>query len=138
MDNDAGDIAEGNKPVKIQIGEKEVKVFTWQDVFIQFINFIKKDENYDFQFVIANQTELFNNDNIIISWSILEKMIEKNGDLSNRYKTLDGITWDKVKKLNSDTLFLHTNISASTCMNRISNIMNKFSIDEDFIRITLK
>ena len=137
-DNDAGDIAEGNKPLKIQIGEKEVKVSTWQDVFIQFINFIKKDEKYDFQFVIDNQTELFNNDNIIISWSILEKMIEKNGDLSNRYKTLDGITWDKVKDLNSDTLFLHINISASTCMNRISNIMNKFSIDEDFIRVTLK
>lgn len=138
LDKDAGDIAEGNKPLRLNIGDREIKVSTWQDVFIQFIRFIKHDSNYDFQFIVDNQSELFNNENIILSWTILEKMIEKNADLANRYKTLDGLTWDKVKDLNSDTQFVHVNISASTCMSRISSVMNKFSIEEEYINITLK
>lgn len=99
---------------------------------------MKNDKACDFQFIIDNQTELFNHDNIIIPWTVLKKKIEKNEELSYRYKTFEGLTWDKEKELKDDTMFIHINISALTCMNRISNIMNKFCMPEDFVRITLK
>jgi len=59
-------------------------------------------------------------------------------DIKNRYKTLDGKTWENVKNLSDTELFIHINISATTCMARIANIMNKLSIPADVVRIKLK
>ncbi|MEL3907206.1 MAG: DUF262 domain-containing HNH endonuclease family protein [Treponema sp.] len=138
LDTEAGDIAEGNKPLHITIEEQLFQVSTWQEVFLTFIDFIKTNENYDFQCILDNQTELFNNENILITWPVFEKLLNKNGDLINRYKTLEGLTFDKLETVNEDMQFVHINISASTCMTRIANIMNKLNLPNEFVNIRLK
>lgn len=138
LDNDAGDIADGNKPIEMHIENKIIKVSTWQEVFIKFLTYIKENPNYDFDILIDNQGTLFSNNNVIINWSSLSLLIEDNIDLTYRYKTLDGKVWEKVKDINDDVLFIHINISASTCMSRIANIMNKLNINESSVEIVLK
>ena len=44
----------------------------------------------------------------------------------------------RVKNLTDDVYFIHINISATTCINRIASVMNKFNMPENFINITLK
>lgn len=138
IDADAGGIVEGNKPIEVLIDNGVIKVKTWQDVFIRFLKYIKGSENYDFDFILDNQTLLFGRDEIIVKWNILKEIIDKNVDLSNRYKTFDGKVWDKVKELSEDLLFIHINISSSTCMSRIGNIMDKFNMSENSVQIRLK
>jgi len=138
LDTDAGGIAEGNKPIELIINNDVIKVKTWQDVFIRFLKYIKGSESYDFDFILDNQTLLFGRDETIVKWNILKEVIDKNVDLSNRYKTFDGKVWDKVKELSEDLLFIHINISSSTCMSRIGNIMDKFNISDNSVQIRLK
>ncbi len=138
LDADAGSVAEGNKPIDLLINNDVIKVKTWQDVFIRFLKYIKESENYDFDFILDNQTLLFGRDETIVKWNILKEIIDKNVDLSNRYKTFDGKVWDKVKELSEDLLFIHINISSSTCMSRIGNIMDKFNISENSVQIRLR
>lgn len=138
VDDDADNMAEGNKPVTINIENNAIKVATWQDVFIKFLKYIKDNKDYDFRLILDNQFELFKKDDAILKWTALETLLENNIELTNRYKTFEGKVWNKVKNLTNDMFFIHTNISASTCMNRIANIMNKFNISEDFIQIVLK
>lgn len=138
LDNDAGDIAEGHKPIEISIDNKKIKVTTWQDVFIKFLHFIKENPNYDFDIIIDNQNDLFGKNDVILNWSSLSLLIENNIDLTSRYKSFDGKLWDRIKEINDDVLFIHINISASTCMSRIANIMNKFNMSENSVEILLK
>lgn len=138
LDSDAGSIAEGNKPVVLHINEKEINVKTWQDVFLKFIEYLHSNENYDFEFILDNQTELFRREQTVVNWGVLKGEIETHIDLSNRYKTMGGKFWDKIKDLTDDILFIHINISSSTCMSRIGNIMDKFNMNEDSVQIKLK
>lgn len=137
VDTDAGELAEGNKPTEILIFDKKIIVKTWQDVFIEFLKYLKESHDYDFGFIIDNQEDLFNKDNIILKWSVLKDIIDENVDLSNRYKTFEGKVWDKVKDINDDLLFIHINISATICMSRISNIMDKFNMPANSLTIKL-
>lgn len=138
LDSDAGEMAEGNKPSELRINGSRFKVKTWQDVFIQFLKYLKESPSYDFEFILDNQTELFRRDEIIIKWSSLKELIDAKKDLSTRYKTFEGKVWDRTKVLNDELLFIHINISASACMTRIGNIMEKFNISEDSVEIILK
>lgn len=138
LDSDSGEMAEGNKPVELQINEDVIKVKTWQDVFIKFLKYLKENPTYDFEFILDNQTELFRRDETIIKWSSLKELIDAEIKLSNRYKTFNGKVWDKEKELNDDLLFVHINISASACMTRIGNVMQKFNISENSVQIRLK
>ena len=139
LDNEAGDIAEGNKPSKFIIENQTYNVKTWQDVFIQFIQYIKNSPDYDFDIVLDNQNELFNTKyDVIARWTELQPIFEDNLDLSSRYKTFDGKTWDKVKNLPDDMYLIHINASANTFMSRIANVMNKFNMPENSIEIILK
>jgi len=138
MDSDASDNAEGNKPSELRINGKTLKVKTWQDVFIEFIKYIKANADFDFDIILNNQNDLFGRADTIIYWNRLEQLIAANFDLSSRYKTFEGKSWDKVKDLNSTYLFIHVNISASTCVTRIANIMNKLNMLEDSVEIVLK
>ena len=138
MDIDAGNIAEGNKPTELRIFDKIIEVRTWRKLFLSFLKYIKESSDEDFKYIIENQYELFGRDDVILKWTRLKDKIEKNIELSYRFKTLDGKTWDKVKDLNENTLFYHINISASTCVTRIANIMNKIYINEDMVKIKLK
>ena len=138
LDNEAGDIAEGNKPLELQIETNILKVNTWQDVLVKFLKFIKDSQNYDFEFILDNQIELFRKNDTIIKWAHLKLLIDDNIDLTNRYKTFDGKVWSNVKNLSDDMLFIHVNISASTCMTRIASIMNQFNISETSVQIVLK
>lgn len=138
LDNDAGNMAEGNKPIELLIFNDVIKVKSWQDVFIKFLKYLKDKPDFDFEFILDNQTELFRRDETIIKWNKLKELIDSNVDLSNRYKTFDGKVWDKVKELNDNLLFIHINISASNCISRIANVMEKLFIPEDSVEIKLK
>lgn len=138
LDSDASDMAEGNKPSEILLENNSIKVSTWQDVFIKFLKYIKENKTFGFDFIVENQTELFRKEDVIVRWSVLENLINNNIDLTNRYKNLDGKVWDKVNSLNSEELFIHINISASTCMNRINSVMNKLNMPENSFEIKLK
>jgi uncharacterized protein with ParB-like and HNH nuclease domain len=137
LDTDAGDIAEGNKPIELQIFEDIIKVNSWQDVFIKFLKYLKDKPEYDFEYILDNQLEMFRRDETILKWSSLKELVDTNLDLTSRYKTFDGKVWDKVKELNDDLLFIHINISASICMSRIASVMEKLFLPDDSIRIKL-
>lgn len=138
LDSDAGDIAEGNKPTELHIFDEIIKVNSWQDVFIEFLKYLKEKPKYDFEYILDNQHDMFRRDETILKWSSLKELIDSNVDLTSRYKTFDGKFWDKVKELNDDLLFIHTNISASTCISRIANVMEKLFIPKNSVEIKLK
>lgn len=138
LDTDAGDIAEGNKPEELRIFDDIIKVNTWQDVFIKFLKYLQENPEHDFDYILDNQFDFFRRDETILKWSVLKELIDFNDDLKRRYKTFDGKAWDKVKELKDDLLFIHTNISASTCMARIATVMEKLFLSDDSIQIKLK
>lgn len=138
LDSNSGKMAEGNKPTELHIGEIVFRVKTWQDVLIKFIKYIKNNPKYDFSFIINNQTELLIRKDAILRWSELKPVITDNPIIETRYKTLNGKSWDKEKKLNDTSLFVHTNMSASNCMTRIGNIMSAFHIPAEDVTIILK
>ncbi|MDX2255309.1 MAG: HNH endonuclease family protein [Pseudanabaenaceae cyanobacterium bins.39] len=139
LDTDAGEMAEGNKPSELHILEHVIKVNSWQDVFIKFLKYLKEKPDFDFEFILDNQSELFKRgEETILKWSVLKDLIDTNVDLSNRYKTFEGKVWEKVKELDDDLLFIHINISASSCMTRIANVMDKFNMPEHSVAIKLK
>lgn len=139
LDAEAGDIAEGNKPVELHIFGDIIKVNSWQDVFIKFLKYLKEKPEYDFDYIIDNQSSIFNRaEDTIIKWGSLKELIDSNIDLTNRYKTFDGKVWDKVRELNNDLLFIHINISASNCMSRIASVMEKLFLPENAVQIKLK
>lgn len=136
LNNDASEIS-GNKPTALIINNENIKVSTWQAVFIKFLYYLKTNPNYDYDFIIDNQSELFKKDDVIIKWSTLSLIIDDKIEISQRYKTFESKVWNKVENLNNDTYFIHINISASTCVTRISNIMNKFNMPEESVEIVL-
>ncbi len=138
LDDDAGDVAEGNKPSELHLYDVNDRVNTWQDVFIKFLRHIKNNENIDFEYILENQYELFKRNETIIKWKDLKSLIDNKKDIINRYKTFEGKVCNKVRNLNDELLFIHVNISASGCMNRIGAIMNKFNIPQDSVKIVLK
>ena len=138
LETGAGELAEGNKPVEIHINDKVLKARTWQDVFIEFLKHLKNNSDKDFQFIIDNQAALFNKEQTILKWRTLKDIIDLNIGYSNRYKTFDGKVWDKVKDLDDDLLFVHINISASRCIQRIARIMEEFNMQESSVIIKLK
>lgn len=137
LEIDTGELA-GNKPMKFKIENNEIMVRTWQDVFISFLKYMQDSPNYDFDFIIESQLELFSSNETIIRWDVLKSMIDEESKVAKKYKTLDGKLWNKVKDLNDDLLFAHINISASRCMIRIANVMEKFNMSPESVMISLK
>lgn len=138
LEPDAGEMAEGNKPQELQITDKVIKVSSWQDVLLKFLKQLKNDPKFDFEFILENQLGLFGREETILKWGSLKSLIDSNLDYANRYKTLDGKIWDRVKDLNDDIFFVHINISASRCMTRIAKVMEKFNIHKEDVIIQLK
>lgn len=138
LDDDAGEIAEGKKPEQINIEKNKIKVKSWQDVFIKFIKYLKDNQDYDFEIILDNQSEIFKKEDTIIKWAELKEKLDDSMDSTKRYKTFEGEVWDKVKTITDDMFFIHINISASICMDRISNIMNKFNMSRDTVIVELK
>ncbi|AWH74836.1 DUF262 domain-containing protein [Dokdonia sp. Dokd-P16] len=138
LDSDAGEMAEGNKPDELTIGDKVIKVKSWQDVILRFLKHLKSDSEFDFEFILDNQLDLFSREETILKWSVLKEIIDANFNHSSRYKTFEGKVWDKVKDLNDDLLFVHINISATRCIQRIASIMDKFNISSKEVSIKLR
>jgi hypothetical protein len=135
LDDEAGEMAEGKKPVKLIINSDSIAVKTWQDVFIEFLKWIKKSSDYDFDFILNNQEKIFGKADTIIKC----KNIEDDIDMGKRYKTFEGKVWDSKKTVLDDNLeFIHINASAKSFMSRIANIMNQFGMSADFVEIILK
>lgn len=138
LDTDAGNMAEGNKPIEVIIDGNRIKSKTWQNVFINTLQYMKDNPEYEFDSIIENEFELFRRNNVIVKWKILKQLIDEKIDLTTRYKTFEGKAWDKTKTLTDETFFIHVNISASTCMNRIASIMNMFNMEESSVEVVLK
>ncbi len=97
------------------------------------------NRNFDFEFILNNQNEIFRKNDIIVKLAALKPLIHENSDPSSRYKSFDGKTWDKMDNLfNNDTFFIHVNISATSYVNRMANVMNEFSMDEQSVQVKLK
>ncbi|MDR0508013.1 MAG: DUF262 domain-containing HNH endonuclease family protein [Dysgonamonadaceae bacterium] len=134
LDDEAGEIAEGNKPAKLIINSENVAVKTWQDVFIEFLKWIKKSEDYDYDSVFTNQEKLFGKGDIIIKWENLQFFMDEDIDLRQRYKTFEGNFWDSKKTVLDNNLdFIHINASARTFLNRIANTMELLGMSADEI-----
>jgi uncharacterized protein with ParB-like and HNH nuclease domain/uncharacterized protein YihD (DUF1040 family) len=138
LDNDAGDLAEGNRPLEIHIDNNKIKASTWLEVFIKFLQYIRDNPDFDFEIILDNQNELFGRNTTIVKWAVLERQIDEGNNVTSFYKTFDGKFWNKVENLTDDVLFIHIKFSATACMNRIANIMNKFNMSENFVEIVLK
>lgn len=65
----------------------------------------------------------------------MKKLIDEKPKLSNRYKTFGGKVYNEVEDLKDELIFIHTNISASTCINRIANVMQKLNISNNVLKI---
>ena len=137
MNSDIVDIITSNKPQELRVFDSIFKVKTWQDVFINFIDFTRKSDLFDFEFILDNQEELFGRNTTIIKWIHLKPLIDEGITEKNRYKSLQGLTFDKVINLSNDVLFIHVNISARDCMTRIERIMEKFNLSENDVEIKL-
>lgn len=135
LEIDSGEMAEGNKPIELRIQDQIIKVNYWQDVFINFIKYLRDKPEFDFDIIMENQLDLFKNENTIITWQKMKGLREGGTDISGKFKTFDGKFPYNDRELKDDTLLIHINISANTCMNRISNIMGKFSMPEDSVEI---
>ena len=139
MDEDI--IVEGNKPVELKIFNSIIKVNSWQDVFIKFLKYLyEKPNEYVFEdiFNTANQYEMFAKQDTILRWISFRELIRYKPVLISRYKTFEGKSSDKVKELNDDLWFIHINMSASTCVQRIRRIMEKLFLQNESIQIKLK
>lgn len=138
LDDDAGDFAEGNKPTEILINGGARKVFSWPQVLFRFLLHIYKSQDLDFEFVYNNQAQLFNKEDVIIKWSDVKRRIEENPDWKGRYRTLNGgKTWDKAENITDGDYLIHVNISASACMRRIANVMNRFNMPNNYVEVVL-
>ena len=139
LEKPADEIVEGNKPIELRIFDKTFKVASWREIFIKFIEYLKNNDAFDFGYLIDNEDTVFGAKNeVIIEWSNLKNLLEDRPELSARYKTFKGKTWDKVSNLNDDEIFIHVNISAPVCVSRIANVMNKFNLPENSVEIVLK
>jgi hypothetical protein len=140
LNDEAGEIAEGNKPSKLLINFDEKAVKTWQDVFIEFLKWIRGSADYDFDSIVVNQEKLFERNDVIIKWKNLKSIVEEDIEKGRKkYKTFEGRFWDDIHtRLIDDLEFIHINASAKTFMTRITNIMNLLGMQDDFIEIVLK
>ena len=137
LNNNIANIVKGSKPKNIIIDNKNFDVNSWQEVFIKFLNFIKDDNRFNMEKILSDQKKIFGIKDGIITWEQLEQKIQQNKDFKERYKSFDGFFVHKMKNVKSNELFIHINMSASSCIERISNIMNKFDINEDFVKISI-
>ncbi len=138
LDNEAGSMAAGNKPSKLRIGDKEIKVSNLKDVYLEFLRFIKDSGSYDFQIILDNQAELLGREDAIIPWTRFEKKVDTDSNMRGKYNSIDGLPWDKVVNLTAETLFYHVNFNAHVLIGKIASVMNKFCIPADYVNITLR
>lgn len=137
-DDNFGEIAEGAKPVKVIIDKKEINVSSWQDVFLEFLLWVKRNEHYDFETIIENQYKLFKKSNVLIAWKSFQLYLHEEPKLSRRYKTLDGkFCDDRSVKLSDNLLFVHINSSAEQIGRRIAALIDHLSLHSDFVQIEL-
>jgi uncharacterized protein with ParB-like and HNH nuclease domain len=139
IDDEAGEISEGNKPSKLVIDNTNIDVRTWQEVFIEFLKWIKNSKDYDFDSILTNQEKLFSKENTIVKWKHLKSIMDEQIEQRQRYKTFEGNFWDSKKtELEDDLLFIHINSSAKSFMSKIANVMIHFGMGENFVEIVLK
>ncbi len=139
LDDEAGEISVGNKPAKLIINNKTMAVKTWQDVFIEFLKWLKNSEDYDFDAVLTNQEKLFGNGSTIIKWKHLKGIMDERSDIRRYYKTFSGDFWDSRRiELTDDLLFIHINASSTSFMSRIGSVMLQLGMAENFVEIVLR
>lgn len=139
LDDEAGEISEGNKPARLIIGNVSISVKSWQDVFIEFLKWVKNSKDHDFDSILTNQEKLFNKGKTIVKWKHLKEIMDEQIELRQRYKTFEGHFWDsKNTELTDDLIFIQVNSSAKSFMNKIANVMTQLGMPENSVEIVLK
>ncbi len=137
LDDDAGEIAEGRKPIRLKVKSEIHNVKYWVDVYLLFLKYMRFYSDYQFNSILSDQEKLLKKHNSIVTQEMYLNIVGKNPDLERRYKTLDGKFLYQAKDTDEKTLLVHINISASGFMSRISNIMKKFGMSRDQVTIQL-
>jgi hypothetical protein len=91
----------------------------------------------DFDSILKNQNELFSKDDVIIDGSTFKLKASKRSELLKRYKTLQGELKKNVLEISDDEYYIHVNISAANCLERIAKLMKKFSLNEKDVEILI-
>lgn len=139
LDDEAGEISEGNKPARLIIGNVSISVKSWQDVFVEFLKWVKNSKDHDFDSILTNQEKLFNKGKTIVKWKHLKEIMDEQIELRQRYKTFEGHFWDsKNTELTDDLIFIQVNSSAKSFMNKIANVMTQLGMPENSVEIVLK
>lgn len=134
--DEGDDDVKGSKPFKLIIGENEYEIKTWQDVYLTFMRYVHSSNEYDFEILMLNQEELFGRADAIVLWKVIENLgYEDRRKYETKYKTMYGKFFYSGIPLTDNTLFFHINISADMCLRRIANMMQKFGMDQDFVKV---
>lgn len=137
-DDSFGEIAEGTKPVKVIIEDREINVSSWQDVFLKFLLTVERDGYGDFETIIENQYKLFKKTDVFVRWKSFQLWIQEKPELGRRYKTLDGKFFDDESvDLSDDLLFVHINSSAEQIGRRIAALIDLIGLRKDVVQIEL-
>lgn len=137
LDTNIANMVEGSKPKNIIIDNKNYDVNSWQNVFIKFLNFIKDDDKFNLEVILNDQKKIFGKKDGIITWKQLQLKIKINEKLKTRYKSFEGSFAHNIKNIKSNKLFIYTNMSSKNCIKCIVNIMKKFNMAEDFVKISI-
>ncbi|WP_264695916.1 DUF262 domain-containing protein [Candidatus Nitrosacidococcus sp. I8] len=92
LDEEAGEIATGNKPEKVSIDGTEYPTKSWQDAFLAFLLYIRNSSEFDFEIILNNQNDLFGRENIIVKWVAFQDLVENENenDLEKNIKPSQG------------------------------------------------
>lgn len=139
LDDGAVDVVRGRLPKSLTILGESFEVRSWQAVLLAFLKYVKEHSPNDLQYFVQVQEELFWRNDMFIKWSRLrERFEEEKIAFRKRYKTLEGQLWNRVEPLLDETLFVHVNISSTTCVRRLATMMEKLYLGEDDVVVKLK
>ena len=138
FDSDIKEIVKGNKPEFLKINDEEFAVKSWRDVFISFLSFIRRKN--DFVRILNNQNEILgkSKNTIIMNYETLRPHVEDNEQIAERYKSFDGVLLKNMKNINQDELFVFVNMNAETIISKIAKIMNELYLDQSLVKVKIK
>lgn len=134
QEDDALELPEWSKPIEIIIDNNIFKASTWQDVFVLFVRYFYNSSDYDFDFILENQANMFGRKLTVFKWGTVRNNIDNFN--FKRFKKIDGAPAED--DMNDNDILIHIEITATTCISRIAAVIDKLLLPEDFVKIRLK
>ncbi|MDW8301803.1 MAG: DUF262 domain-containing HNH endonuclease family protein [Bacteroidia bacterium] len=132
-------IVEHRKPRLLIIDDTlRYEVKTWKEVMIKFIRYIYKHHDFNTILDKQNQNYIFGRECGIITGIELKEKYEREPTVAKRdYRSIDNeeVTKNNIK---DNQYYIHTLMSAPTCMTRLSRMMEIFNMPDESVKIHLK